>query len=336
MLDVGRNGVFVCPLQPSLASKRDWERYNALPPSSYPLWITNYVQYYQERTNQDRPDQRNPTKALSGLFELVKHRSFSCSSAPPTSPCVPPKTRNVTTIGIHKQMFDDHQLGYGQVQGLINLWSSTGITNTPGLTCKYKPLTVENTAPKAKAKKGCQRHEAPELLPSLTIVPVPKDVELVSKNSRLAFKDDLPPQHLYFFNEVTSIEDQAERTRYMGTMNWPAKLVVAGHSYTLFSRGFWANRHYWCKVIRVGEGGATGVWLHDDMQNAGNARIVNKETSAIGGCQPGTSWLFYSRSWTASEEQHVQDSISKISKDNLTAEGDTPFIHLGSLINSTL
>ncbi|KNF02935.1 hypothetical protein PSTG_03884 [Puccinia striiformis f. sp. tritici PST-78] len=282
---------------------------------------------------------RNPTKALSGLFELVEHRTFSCSSAPPTSPCVPPKTRNVTTIAIHKRIFDDHQLGYGQVQDLIELWSSTGITNTPGLTCKCQPSPVENTAPKAKAKKGCQRHEAPELLPSLTIVPVPKDVELdvelVSKNSRLAFKDDLPPQHLYFFNEVTSIEDLAKRTCYMGALNWPARLVVAAYSYTLFSRGFWANRHYWCKVIHAGEGGATGVWLHDDMHNAGNACLVNKETLAIGGCRAGTSWLFYLRSWTPSKEQYVRDSISKISKDNPTAKGDTPFLHLGSLINCT-
>ncbi|KAI7966195.1 hypothetical protein MJO29_001943 [Puccinia striiformis f. sp. tritici] len=307
-----------------------------------PLWLRNatgkgttlfhhLVTHFGSRTTF------NITKKgqIKTVLINVKHRSFSCSSAPPTSPCVPPKTRNVTTIGIHKQMFDDHQLGYGQVQGLINLWSSTGITNTPGLTCKYKPLTVENTAPKAKAKKGCQRHKAPELLPSLTIVPVPKDVELVSKNSRLAFKDDLPPQHLYFFNEVTSIEDLAKRTCYMGALNWPARLVVAAYSYTLFSRGFWANRHYWCKVIHAGEGGATGVWLHDDMHNAGNACLVNKETLAIGGCRAGTSWLFYLRSWTPSKEQYVRDSISKISKDNPTAKGDTPFLHLGSLINCT-
>ncbi|KAI7937449.1 hypothetical protein MJO29_014764 [Puccinia striiformis f. sp. tritici] len=250
---------------------------------------------------------RNPIKALTGLFEVVEHRSFSCSSAPTTA-CVPAKSLPVTTIVIHERMFEDHQLSYAQVQDLINLWSLEGITNMPGLTCKCVASPVAETAkPKSKSKRGRSQTKAPEALPSLTLFAAPKDVELVSENSRLAFKDNLPPQHLYFFNEVTSIKDKAERTRYMGAMDWPAKLMVAGHSYTLFSHGFWSNLHYWCKVIRAGEGGATRVWLHDDMQNAGNARLVNKDCSAIGGCQPGTSWLFYTRSWTASEE-HMEDN----------------------------
>ncbi|KAI7958203.1 hypothetical protein MJO29_006420 [Puccinia striiformis f. sp. tritici] len=283
---------------------------------------------------------RNPTKALAGLFELVENRVFSCDSATSTSPCLAPQTRSLTTITIHKSMFDENLLEYGQVQELINLWTSTGLPKWPGLACKCQS-TATNTVPKSQPKSipKIGRKALAKRQESVTVVPltefVPQVTKYVRENTRLAFKDDLAPQHLYFFNEVASLTDQTIRDWYMASLNWPSTLLVHGYSYTLFSRGFWTNNHYWCKVVRSGEGGATGVWLHDEARNEGIARLVNKDTSSIGGCQPGTSWVFYSRRWTPSEEQYVRDSISKITHDHPNAKGDTPFIHLGILINAT-
>ncbi|KNE89021.1 hypothetical protein PSTG_17523 [Puccinia striiformis f. sp. tritici PST-78] len=283
---------------------------------------------------------RNPTKALTGLFEVEEHRTFSCDSASTSGPCLPAQTQSLTKITLYKSMFDENELEYGQVQELIDLWTSTGMLKSPGLACKCAPKA---TSAIAKAKPGPKsakhRQPLPEREPSVTIVPLssfsPEVNRYVSENSRLAFKDDQPPQHLYFFSEAASLTDKTVRDCYMGSLNWPSKLVVAGHPYTLFSCGFWINNHYWCKVLRSGEGGVTGVWLHDDAQNDGIARLVNKDTSSIGGCQPGTSWVFYTRTWTASEDQYVRNAISKISKDNPNAEGDTPFVHLAKLIAGT-
>ncbi|OAV90065.1 hypothetical protein PTTG_06603 [Puccinia triticina 1-1 BBBD Race 1] len=119
-------------------------------------------------------------------------------------------------------------------------------------------------------------------------------------------------------------------------MDWPYQLKVGRESYTLFSRGFWNGFHYWCKVLRSGRGSTTGVWLHDDQQNEGIARLVNTDPSSIGGCHPFTSFLFYSRCWTPCKEKYVLDSISKIKADHLNAEGDAPFVNLGSLIKPQL
>ncbi|KAI7947617.1 hypothetical protein MJO28_009525 [Puccinia striiformis f. sp. tritici] len=201
------------------------------------------------------------------------------------------------------------------------------MSRSPGLACKCAPKatsTIHKAKPCAESTK--QSKPLPKREELITIVPLssftPPATGYVTKNSQLAFKDDQPPQHLYFFNEAASLTDPAVRAFYMGSINWPSKLVVAGHSYILFSRGFWIINHY-CKVVRSGKGGFSGVWLHDDAQNEGIARLVNKDPSSIGGCQPGTRWVFYTRVWTASEDQYVRDSISKISKDHPNAKGNT-------------
>ncbi|POW13555.1 hypothetical protein PSHT_07721 [Puccinia striiformis] len=282
---------------------------------------------------------KNPTKALTGLFEVVEERTFSCNFATIASPCLPPQSRLLTTITVYKSMFDENQLEYRQVQELIDLWTSTGISKSPGLACKCASNATSTMAkPQPQAKSTKRSKPLPKREESVAIVPLssftPQASGYVTENSRLAFKEDQPPQHLYFFNEAASLTDPAVRDRYMASINWPSKLVVAGHSYTLFSRGFWINHHYWCKVVRSGEGGVTGVWLHDEAQHEGIARLVNKDITSIAGCQPGTSWVFYTRVWTASEDQYVRDAISKISKDHPNAEGDTPFIHLAKLIKA--
>ncbi|KNE89648.1 hypothetical protein PSTG_16874, partial [Puccinia striiformis f. sp. tritici PST-78] len=159
---------------------------------------------------------RNPTKALAGLFELVENRVFSCDSATSTSPCLAPQTRSLTTITIHKSMFDENLVEYGQVQELINLWTSTGLPKWPGLACKCQS-TATNTVPKSQPKSipKIGRKALAKRQESVTVVPltefVPQVTKYVRENTRLAFKDDLAPQHLYFFNEVASLTDQTIR-----------------------------------------------------------------------------------------------------------------------------
>ncbi|KNF06679.1 hypothetical protein PSTG_00554 [Puccinia striiformis f. sp. tritici PST-78] len=79
----------------------------------------------------------------------------------------------------------------------------------------------------------------------------------------------------------------------------------------------------------------TGVWLHNDGNNAGYAQLVNQVPSAITGVHDETSWLMYSRSWTPDEESHVKEAIKKIRRDNPNPSGDVPFATLKSILNSS-
>ncbi|KAI7948712.1 hypothetical protein MJO29_010377 [Puccinia striiformis f. sp. tritici] len=117
-------------------------------------------------------------------------------------------------------------------------------------------------------------------------------------------------------------------------MNWPFKLNVFGVIYTLVSRGFWAQSHCWGKVVRH-VNGISGVWLHDDCQNAGHARLVNTVLGSISGAQEDTSWLMYSWTWTEEEDCFVDESIARIRKDNPKFISRIPFTHLKEVLNSS-
>jgi hypothetical protein len=52
----------------------------------------------------------------------------------------------------------------------------------------------------------------------------------------------------------------------MGDVDFPLKLTVACHTYTLMSRGFWNGTHYWCKVHKKANG-LQGIWLHNNQEN---------------------------------------------------------------------
>ncbi|OAV85209.1 hypothetical protein PTTG_30700, partial [Puccinia triticina 1-1 BBBD Race 1] len=271
--------------------------------------------------------------ALTGLFEVVEHRSFVCKSA---QPCLAAQIRSLTPIKIELKNFLENGITPSDVTCLLNLWTTTGISKTPGLVCRCDSINA-STEPKPKARGRPKKVKSQS--PDITISTEQPNgssltAEYVQETSRLAFKDDLPPQHLYFFMEVTQPSDPIERERYMGAMDWPHQISISGVKFTLFSRGYWNGSHYWCKVVRSGRGSTTGVWLHDDRQNDGYARLVNTDISSIGGCHPFTSWLFYTRAWTTSEQEFINDSIAKISKDHPNAEGDIPFVHLASMINS--
>ncbi|KAI7952108.1 hypothetical protein MJO28_007792 [Puccinia striiformis f. sp. tritici] len=103
---------------------------------------------------------------------------------------------------------------------------------------------------------------------------------------------------------------------------------------TLVSRGFWAKDHYWGKVLRH-VNGLMGVWMHDNQHNAGHACLVDTVPGSISGAQEHTSWVVYSRTWDAEEEQFVDKSIARIRKDNPEFPSRIPFIHMKTLLNTS-
>ncbi|POW09222.1 hypothetical protein PSTT_06988 [Puccinia striiformis] len=94
-----------------------------------------------------------------------------------------------------------------------------------------------------------------------------------------------------------------DRHAFMAEMDWPFKLTVFGSVYTL--------------------------------HNAGHARLVDTVPGSISGAQEHTSWLVYSRTWDAEEEQFVDESIARIRKDNPEFPSRIPFIHMKNLLNSS-
>ncbi|OAV90449.1 hypothetical protein PTTG_09530 [Puccinia triticina 1-1 BBBD Race 1] len=134
--------------------------------------------------------------------------------------------------------------------------------------------------------------------------------------------------------KVSTIFDEAEQLEFMAGLDFPAKLDFHGVRYILISRGFWNGVHYWCKMLK-NVGGISGVWLHDDRQNGGIARLISPDHSTIAGRTPNTSWVFYSRPWSASEDEFVSKSIANIARDHPGAPGSLPFAHLGMLLNNS-
>ncbi|EGG03142.1 uncharacterized protein MELLADRAFT_90440 [Melampsora larici-populina 98AG31] len=105
----------------------------------------------------------------------------------------------------------------------------------------------------------------------------------------------------------------SERERYQGETNWPARIKVGAVEYFLVSRGYWANYHYWGRVVRAIDG-ILGVWLYDKRENSGIAQLESADVSTIGGCSPDTSWLFYSRMPQAEEIDQISSAIRDLVK----------------------
>jgi hypothetical protein len=156
----------------------------------------------------------------------------------------------------------------------------------------------------------------------------------LAEHSILKFPKGQAPPHLHFLLDVAAIVKPSEQKDFMGANNWPATLKLGEEEYILFARGFWNGSHFWCKVLRT-VGAITGIWLHNDMENDGYACLVSSDRSYIGGTAPSTSWLMYSRAWTASETDFVDEMISKIKKDHSKATGHLPFVHLSNILRST-
>ncbi|OAV91840.1 hypothetical protein PTTG_08129, partial [Puccinia triticina 1-1 BBBD Race 1] len=121
---------------------------------------------------------------------------------------------------------------------------------------------------------------------------------------------------------------------FIAGLDFPRYLEFHGVKYTLFARGFWNGSHYWCKMLK-NLGGISGVWMHDDRQNGGIAWLISPDQSTIAGRAPNTSWVFYSRPCSSSEDKFVSKSIANIARDHPGAPGSLPFAHLGMLLNNS-
>jgi hypothetical protein len=79
----------------------------------------------------------------------------------------------------------------------------------------------------------------------------------------------------------------------------------------------------------------TAIWLHNDAENDGYAQQINRVPSSIAGVEDNTSWLLYSRVWTPSEEEYVNNAIQKIVAKNPEAAGDVPFKEMKSILTTS-
>ncbi|POW14230.1 hypothetical protein PSHT_07487 [Puccinia striiformis] len=198
---------------------------------------------------------------------------------------------------------------------LVTLWASAGLHGVSGLQCRQ--CTVNS-----KKRGGRKAHPIKDINAKLD------EVSIISP------PESNPPLHLYFHLDLGTIFTHDDRHAFMAEMDWPFKLTVFGSVYTLVSRGFWAKDHYWGKVL-CHVNGLMGVWMHDNQHNAGHARLVDTVPGSISGAQEHTSWLVYSRTWDAEEEQFVDESIARIRKDNPEFPSRIPFIHMKNLLNSS-
>ncbi|EFP75210.1 uncharacterized protein PGTG_01803 [Puccinia graminis f. sp. tritici CRL 75-36-700-3] len=237
------------------------------------------------------------------LFTVTEVRTATCELQPEVDQVHPRGVREVTVLRIQKETFDSANIEPFSVQQLISVWTTDGISSVSGLCCKLCPST----------KKQEEPHH-------------------IVERSVFTVENGGPPQHLYLLVQVSSIFDEADQQTFMAGLDFPFQLEFHGVSYTLFSRGFWNGVHYWSKMLK-NIGGISGVWIHDDRENGGIARLISPDHTTIAGLAAHTSWVFYSRPWNRSEEKFVEDSIAKITQDNKGAPGTMPFAHLGQLLS---
>lgn len=124
-----------------------------------------------------------------------------------------------------------------------------------------------------------------------------------------------PPPHLHVYLDITYLLNvqRPEAFKMMQECDLPYKLILEGTTYYMQACGFWGGNHYWCNVIRT-VGGLTGVWHHNDMENAGIAKLVSRDVENIGGPMPNTSWVIYSRAPTSAESLIIKDADYNIDR----------------------
>ncbi|EHS64725.1 uncharacterized protein PGTG_22421 [Puccinia graminis f. sp. tritici CRL 75-36-700-3] len=256
---------------------------------------------------------RNKSKMLPKLFQVEENRKFTCTFHPGQQQH-PRGSRTLSVIKITKSMFDTNNIRYSNFIDLFNQWTNGGLLGVSGLQCR---------------KCISKSHQDGQPSPN-----TPTFQSYLSERSTLSFLGNTPPAHLYFHVEVAPILSRDTQQEIMGGVNWPFKLTFRGEEYTLISRGFWTGAHYWGKVLRHFNG-LTGVWLHDDHLNGGFAQLVSQVPGSISGAHPDTSSLIYSRCWTPTETQFIDNSIVKIKRDNPKVTiSDIPFVNMQAVICS--
>ncbi|KAI7947564.1 hypothetical protein MJO28_009472 [Puccinia striiformis f. sp. tritici] len=214
-------------------------------------------------------------------------------------------------LRITKEMFDDNGVSCSNPKELLSLWSTIGLHGISGIQCPQC---------KANSKKTKLRKAKPIVEDSAVLTPSNN----LNKLSIISFLEANTPVHLFFHLELAKLFDKSKKKLYMANMIWPFKLTIFGEVYTLISRGFWADSHYWGKVM-CNVNGVLGVWMHDDPQNAGYARLVDTVAGSIGGAHQDTSWVIYSRGWTTEEAAPPKFNINWPPP---LAEAPSPLNHL--------
>jgi hypothetical protein len=155
----------------------------------------------------------NPTRALDGLFSVTETREFSCDNhGQSPKPLI---TNDTLTLVITQHMFERNDLNCSDLQKPFNLWTAFGLYRATGLVCRTF-LDLQPNSDKVK----------------------------LTETSTLQFPNGLPPAHLYITLDVVIIPQEEDRYAFMGNVDFPLKLTVACHTYTLMSRGFWNGTHY--------------------------------------------------------------------------------------------
>ncbi|EFP92034.1 uncharacterized protein PGTG_17865 [Puccinia graminis f. sp. tritici CRL 75-36-700-3] len=130
---------------------------------------------------------------------------------------------------------------------------------------------------------------------------------------------------------------------------------VGGATYTLISRGYWQQNHYWCKVLRsanisADKGSLTAIWLHNDAENDGYAEQINQVPSLIAGVEEKHKLLLYCAIEHLRRKNMSTNAIQKIAREkspstttgnapkNYTSplKGTTPIAQLASQMNAQI
>jgi hypothetical protein len=170
-------------------------------------------------------------------------------------------------------MFEENGIACSNVASLISKWSSSGLDEGSALPCQRCSALRAHKKSKGQIPNGTEPRSSSSRLIQSSVLSFPKS--------------GLPP-HLYFQVDAVPIVGNNQKEEFMGQLIWPFKLRILGEEYTLILRGYWGNDHYWGKVLRTVQG-VTGVWLHNDLNNAGYAQMVSSVPQSISGAHPNTS-----------------------------------------------
>ncbi|POW13131.1 hypothetical protein PSHT_07865 [Puccinia striiformis] len=274
------------------------------------------------------------------LFVVNEHQEFTCELQPNMKQDHPNRhERLMHVIHVKPAMFSENRIPYSDVTKLIDMWQTSGVRTLSGIICKNCEVS-QPSIPSTSLKK--KKRQLKKINSDISVVsnPSPPDQSLhcLYETSCLHFDDSQPPLHLYFYLDITTLpENGHKQSNFMGSTDWPFNLTVGGAMYTLMSRGYWNGTHYWSQ-INLTLAGVTGIWLQNNADNAGWARLMSTNPSTIAGPSDGTSWVMYSRTWTTDESEYVKNVISKVAKDHPNPPGELNFnlMHaLGPLASET-
>ncbi|KAH9809415.1 hypothetical protein DFH28DRAFT_1225509 [Melampsora americana] len=216
---------------------------------------------------ETRPQEPSSPAITQLLFRLEHIRTYNC---PKNTEHILVKSSRVNTISISHEKFDG-DTSYSQLPQVLREWTTSGLYQASSRYCQ-----------------SCKTKTNPEPHPFKMF------------HHRLVL--DPPPPHLHIQLDVVYLYEtnRPEAFKLMRECDLPYELKLKGTTYWMRARGFWNGNHYWCQVIRT-VGSLTGVWGHNDMDNAGIATLLSTDLEVIGGPMANTSWLL--------GEQDAEDDI---------------------------